>query len=237
VTVFIEEAARKIWSDRQGMGFALAYLRRSRHARKLLMSLGCEESSVWISSSESEDSDDGGSTVVAVTPYSRITAHQHPHAIARKTLLPGKRPPHNPRRELAIHKLLKDKRLGESSATSRNVIPLLSYDVSPNGRITLDFPLMHTNLKEIYKTRKQEIATGSDLIKLILPRFLEILSALQWIHDNGIIHRDVNPSNILLSEGLNEPAFLADFGISWIDGYPDDPDESIIKYSSGVGTG
>jgi serine/threonine protein kinase len=201
------------------------------------MSLGYEESSVWISSSESEDSDDGSSTVVAVTPYSKITAYQHPLAIARKTLLPGHRPPHNPRRELAIHKLLKDTTLGESSAISRNVIPLLSYDVYSNGRIALDFPLMQTDLKNIYKTKKQEIAKCSELTKLILQRFLEILSALQWIHDIGIIHRDVNPSNILLSEGLNEPAFLADFGISWIEGYPDDPDEGIIKYSSGVGTG
>src|SRR5438046_6691927 len=175
------------------------------------MEIGYEESSVWISSSESEDSDDGGSTVVAVTPYSKITAHKHPLAIARKTLLPGHRPPHNPRRELAIHKLLKDKNLGESSAVSRNVIPLLSYDVSPNGRITLDFPLIQIDLTEIYKTRKQEIAKRPDLTNHLLQRFLEIISALQWIHDIGIIHRDVNPSNILLSEDLNEPAFLADF--------------------------
>ena len=201
------------------------------------MSLEYEESSVWISSSESDDSDDGGSTVVAVTPYSKITAYQHPLAIAKKTLLPGNRPPHNPQRELAIHILLKDKHLGESSAVSRNVIPLLSYDVSPNGRITLDFPLMQVDLKEIYNTRKEEIAKRPDLTKPLFQRFLEILSALKWIHDMGIIHRDVNPSNILLSEDLNEPAFLADFGISWIDGYPDEPDEGIIKYSSGVGTG
>ena len=118
------------------------------------MSFGYEESSAWISSSESEDSDDGSSTVVAVTPYSKITAYRHPLSIARKTLLPGNRPPHNPRRELAIHKLLKDTPLGESSAISRNVIPLLSYDVYSNGRITLDFPLMQTDLKNIYKTKK-----------------------------------------------------------------------------------
>lgn len=198
------------------------------------MNFAYEESSAWISSSEDEDSDDGESTVVAVTPYSKITAHRHPLAIARKSLLPGHRPPHNPKRELAIHELLKDI---NSSGITRNVIPLLSYDVSPNGRITLDFPLMQTDLKEVYQQRKEEIAKNMELRNVLLERFLDILSGLQWIHELGIIHRDVNPSNILLSDDLHEPAFLADFGISWIDGYPDDPDEGIVKYSAGVGTG
>lgn len=198
------------------------------------MSFAHEESSVWISSSEDEDSDDGESIVVAVTPYSKITAHRHPLAIARKSLLQGHRPPHNPQRELAIHKLLKDK---HSSTITQNVIPLLSYEVSPNGRITLDFPLMQTDLKEVYQRKKEEIAKNTEPRLLLLERFLDILSALEWIHELGIIHRDVNPSNILLSEDLSEPAFLADFGISWIEEYPDDPEEGTIKYSSGVGTG
>jgi serine/threonine protein kinase len=71
----------------------------------------------------------------------------------------------------------------------------------------------------------------------MIQRFLEILSALQWIHEWGIIHRDVNPANILLSRDIRAPAFLADFGVAWIEGTQDDPEEGIIKYSSGVGTG
>src|SRR5271169_7237760 len=160
------------------------------------MDYGYEESSVWISSSEDEESDDDGSTVVSVTPYSRITAHRHPLAIARKSLPPGHRPPHNPQRELAIHKLLREKK---SSTTTQNVIPLLNYDVSPKGRITLDFPLMQTNLKEIYQNRKEQIAKTTELTMLLLERFMDVLSALQWIHEIGVIHRDINPSNILLS--------------------------------------
>jgi serine/threonine protein kinase len=198
------------------------------------MDYGFEESSVWISSSDEEDSDDGGSTVVSVTPYSRITAYRHPLVIARKSLFPGHRPPHNPQRELAIHKLLREKK---SSTTTQHVIPLLNYNVSPRGRITLDFPLMQTNLKDIYQNRKEQISKNTELTMLLLDRFMDVLSALKWVHELGIIHRDVNPSNILLSDDLHEPAFLADFGISWIDGFPDDPDEGIIKYTAGVGTG
>lgn len=198
------------------------------------MSLGDEGSTAWISS-ESEDSEDEGSTVIAVTPYSRVTAHPHPHAIARKSLLPGHRPPHNPFRELAIHQLLMER--GLSEAIDRNVIPLLSYEIFQNGRIWLEFPLMQTDLKEVYRDRKEEIAKDTELRRLLMQRFLEVLSALEWVHQQGVIHRDVNPSNILLSYNLEAPAFLADFGISWVEDFPDDPDEGISKYSSGVGTG
>lgn len=192
-----------------------------------------EESSAWLSSSESESDHDGSSTAIAMTPYSRITAHHgEPFSIARKSLLPAHRPPHDPDRELAIHKLL-----SETSGESKNVIPLLAHEVSPNGRIKLDFPLMQTDLKELCRWKKEDIAKDKQSVGLIIERFSEILEALEWIHGLGIIHRDVNPSNILLSNDLREPAFLADFGISWMEEYPDNPEEGIIKYSSGVGTG
>lgn len=194
-------------------------------------------SEAWISSSESEDESEANEPeILATTPYSKITALRSA-AIAKKRLYAGHHPPHYPRRELAIHELLKEIQLRESSDVSRNVIPLLSFDVFSNGQIALDFPLMETDLKDVYLERKEEIAKDGALRSLMIQRFLEILSALQWIHELGIIHRDVNPSNILLSRDLEEPAYLADFGVSWIDEYPDNKEEKILKYSSGVGTG
>jgi serine/threonine protein kinase len=193
------------------------------------------ESGGW-SSSGSEDIDQPDSVVLAVTPYSRITTQQLAIPIARKSLLPGHRPPHDPKRELAILKFLTEK-LPTPPPPSQNVIPLLSYDVLPSGRITLDFPLMQTDLKQIYLERKEAIVKDPAESFLLLQRFMDILSAIEWIHAQGVIHRDVNPSNILLSNDLHKPSFLADFGISWIEGYPDDPAEGISKYSAGVGTG
>lgn len=193
------------------------------------------ESGGW-SSSGSSDIDQPDSVVLAVTPYSRITTQQLAIPSARKSLLPGHRPPHDPKRELAILKFLTEK-LPTPPSPSQNVIPLLSYDVLPSGRINLYFPLMQTDLKQIYLERKEAIIQDPVESFLLLLRFVDILSAIEWIHAQGVIHRDVNPSNILLSNDLHKPSFLADFGISWIEGYPDDPAEGISKYSAGVGTG
>jgi serine/threonine protein kinase len=195
-----------------------------------------EESSAWISSSESETSDVEDSKLIAVTPYSRIRAHYHPSPIARKTLLPGNRPPHNPKRELAVHTFLQNKQ-NESSDGPKHVIQLLSCDIFETGKITMDFPLMQKDLRDVFNESKEEIAKSPEMRRLMLERFLEISGALEWIHELGIVHRDVNPSNILLSDDLKAPAYLADFGIAWMDGYHDDPDEGIVKYGSGVGTG
>jgi len=200
------------------------------------MGAGYEESSVWISSSESDASDAEDLNLIAVTPYSRIKAVYRTSRIAQKCLLPGHRPPHNPKRELAVHTFLQEKQ-DEFSDGPRHVIRLLSWDIYQNGRITMDFPLMQTDLKDVFSNRKEEIAKSPELRGLMLERLLEIAAALGWIHELGIIHRDVNPSNILLSNDLNDPAYLADFGIAWMNGYPDDPDEGIVKYCSGVGTG
>jgi len=55
----------------------------------------------------------------------------------------------------------------------------------------------------------------------------DILTGLQYLHDNHIVHRDLKPKNILLSKGKNSKltAKIADFGISKKIGF-EEKDES-----------
>src|SRR6266567_488814 len=62
-------------------------------------------------------------------------------------------------------------------------------------------------------TLRQIYPPGSRLpADLIVEYVWEITSALQYLHDNGLIHRDVKPANLLLS--THNELLLSDFGIT-----------------------
>ena len=74
-------------------------------------------------------------------------------------------------------------------------VPFLVMDYAPRG-----------TLRQIYPP-------GSRLpADLIVEYVWEITSALQYLHDNGLIHRDVKPANLLLS--THNELLLSDFGIT-----------------------
>ncbi|EAQ83576.1 hypothetical protein CHGG_09980 [Chaetomium globosum CBS 148.51] len=70
-----------------------------------------------------------------------------------------------------------------------------------------------------------ELAPGGELFHLIIRRgklseqqtrriFVQLLSAVEFLHNHGLIHRDIKPENILLSDEESLSIKLADFGIS-----------------------
>ncbi len=76
-----------------------------------------------------------------------------------------------------------------------NSVPYLVMDFAPNG------------------TLRQSHPAGSILsLEVVVPYVKQIAEALFYAHEQGIIHRDVKPQNMLI--GRNNEILLSDFGIA-----------------------
>ncbi|KAE9962650.1 hypothetical protein BLS_010177 [Venturia inaequalis] len=133
------------------------------------------------------------------------------------TYLIGMEPPHNSQREVRIlQKML-----------SPNIIPLLeSFREPSHSHLVLVFPFMPYDLDMVLQQGYLAKVHRRDCLK-------DLFSALKHVHAQGLIHRDVKPSNILM-KSPSGPAYLADFGIAWS---PDDPaSEPASEKITDVGT-
>ncbi|KAI1046516.1 hypothetical protein LB505_011804 [Fusarium chuoi] len=104
--------------------------------------------------------------------------------------------PHNPQREAKILKGLREP-----------CIPLLGTFRDQEQRFVLVFPFMPYTLADL-------LANGPLPLDAVRSIFRDVLHALKDIHAQGIIHRDIKPSAVLLSSPTG-PAYLSDFGTAW----------------------
>jgi eukaryotic-like serine/threonine-protein kinase len=97
-----------------------------------------------------------------------------------------------------------------------NVVQLLDY-ATDAGEPYLVFELIDgTDLRQLHRAlmeKNEPLTTG-----LVAHVAHELASALSYAHDKGVVHRDVSPSNILLS--LAGEVKLTDFGIAKAFGSP-----------------
>ncbi|XXG98324.1 hypothetical protein Hte_004647 [Hypoxylon texense] len=125
--------------------------------------------------------------------------------------------PHDPFREAKILKLLK-----------KPCIPLIETFRDQEQRFVLAFPFMPMSLRAV-------LDQGPIPRNRIQSYFTDIFNALNYIHDQGIIHRDVKPSAILL-ESIDGPAYLSDFGSSWhpeLSAYSEPANDKILDIGTG----
>ncbi|KKP06412.1 CMGC protein kinase [Trichoderma harzianum] len=106
--------------------------------------------------------------------------------------------PHNPLREIKILQTLRPP-----------CIPLIESFRDQEQRLVLAFPYMPLTLADVLD--KSSSALDNALIRSV---FGDVLRALADIHSQGIVHRDIKPSAILLASPSG-PAYLSDFGTAW----------------------
>ncbi len=100
-------------------------------------------------------------------------------------------------REIAILKKLRHKniiQLYETIKSKRNIYLIMEY---VDGKDLFEY---------ISRKKRLDEATASNY-------YLQLISAIEYIHKIGIVHRDIKPENILLDK-YHENITLVDFGLS-----------------------
>jgi serine/threonine protein kinase len=86
-----------------------------------------------------------------------------------------------------------------------NLVPLLTAG-EVHGTLYYTMPFIPGETLR-HRLRRERILAAPDAIRVLL----DVARALEHAHENGIVHRDVKPENILLHDGR---AFVTDLGIA-----------------------
>ena len=112
---------------------------------------------------------------------------------------------------LALSSLAKKRFAREAQAAAAVVHPhvMAIYQVQPNGRL----PFLVMPLVTGESLAQRLIAQGHLELKETLRIGMQAAAGLAAAHEQGLVHRDVKPANILLEKGI-ERTVLTDFGLA-----------------------
>lgn len=156
------------------------------------------------------------------------------------------KPPHSIRNEIKILEDLENaKRInGREIINVVSLIDVKNTDMEygllfPYYDMTL-YKLININIKKRSKFNPDGSIDRVPVNKMELSHInkiiIGILQGLEWIHSQNIIHRDINPNNILFSESNLDVPVIIDFGISY-QGNDNNGLESSDKKFTDIATG
>lgn len=120
----------------------------------------------------------------------------------------------------------------EAKATARldhpNIVKILDFGQTGEGR-----PFLVMEYVEGKSLADVILEKGPLELEACLPIFRQVCIGLQYAHENGVLHRDVKPSNVILRENGKEPvAKICDFGIAKLQS----DDQSISHQGAAIGS-
>ena len=122
---------------------------------------------------------------------------------------------------VAIKKISKKGRSAQAMESIRNEIEVMKRVKHPH---CISLSSVYESANHVYIV--MELARGGELLDRIINKehyteseaakcFIQIASAIQYLHSQGIVHRDLKPENILYTETSKDSAIkLADYGLS-----------------------
>ncbi len=158
----------------------------------------------------------GGGGMAEVYRARQLTAFGR--EVALKVIRPG----------LSENEKFRARFLREAQAISRlshpNILPLIEFG-EERETLYLVMPLVREGtLRDLIRQRD-----GALPLEEAVTLFLQLCSAVQYAHEQGIIHRDIKPQNVLLQQHTH--VLLADFGIA-----RDNAETRITREGAGLGT-
>ncbi|KAL1566475.1 cyclin-dependent kinase [Salvia divinorum] len=100
----------------------------------------------------------------------------------------------------------------ESLPHHRSIVDLKKVTVDEHGGVLVVMEFLPNDLRRLIAARKE--AFSAPQLKIMMSK---ILKGVRFLHENGVMNRDLKPSNILINE--KDRLKICDFGLSrWASG-------------------